>query len=276
MLDLGLAILCGLFVGFALGLTGGGGGIFAVPLLVYGLQVAPREAIGISLAAVGGTALLGAIPRWKQGYVEMRTGMIFAIGGMAGAPLGTWLSSLLPEWLLLISFSGLMVVVAYTMWRKARELEAGGGLAVEARPARRGPCQRDADGRLRRTPACITLLAALGLATGILSGLYGVGGGFVIVPALVLLSGMPIHHAIATSLMVIFLVSISGVSSYLLGGSRLSWQLTGLFILGGFAGMQLGSALSKRLSGPRLQRVFAVAVVLVALFVVAKSVTSVS
>ncbi len=276
MLHLGLAVLCGLFVGFALGLTGGGGGIFAVPLLVYGLDVAPREAIGISLASVGGTALLGAVPRWRQGQVELRTGIIFAVAGMVGAPIGTWLSSLLAESLLLISFSGLMLVVAVTMWHKARDRESGRDLQDDPDRTQFGPCQRDAAGRILLSPACIGLLCGLGLATGILSGLYGVGGGFVIVPALVLLSGMPIHSAVGTSLMVIFLISVSGVSSYVWGGGTLSWQLTGLFILGGFVGMQLGSGLAKKLSGPRLQRVFAAAVVLVAIFVVAKSMSSVS
>ena len=102
---LGLAIAYGVVVGFALGLTGGGGGIFAVPLLVYGLGIAPREAVGISLASVGGTALSGAISRWRQGQVEVRTGIIFAVGGMAGAPLGTWLSKRMPESTLMILFS---------------------------------------------------------------------------------------------------------------------------------------------------------------------------
>jgi hypothetical protein len=261
-------------VGFALGLTGGGGGIFAVPPLVYGLSLAPREAVGVSLASVGGTALSGAVVHWRHGQIEVRTGVIFALGGMSGAPLGTWLSKLMPESTLLILFSMLMLVIAWRMWRTNNTLQSRAASPDPKSSAASCPCQRDADGRLVFTPACTVLLCGLGMATGILSGLFGVGGGFVIVPALVLFSGMRIHTAIATSLMVIFLVSVSGVSSYLLGGGTLSWQLTLMFLAGGFIGMRLGSELSKRLSGPRLQRIFAVAVVVVALFVVVRSLSS--
>lgn len=269
-----LTIACGAIVGFALGMTGGGGGIFAVPLLVYGLSVAPREAIGISLASVGGTALLGAIPRWQQGLLELRTGIVFAMGGMLGAPLGTWLSTLMPDAVLLVLFSGLMLVVALQMWRKSGDPE-GRSVSVKAeRKAISRPCQRDAEGRLLFTSGCVAMLSGLGVATGVLSGLFGVGGGFVIVPALVLFSGMAIHAAIATSLLVIFLVSISGVSAYVIGGGQLSWQLTLLFIVGGFVGMCVGSAVSSRLSGPRLQRIFSIAIVVVAIFVVIKSLTN--
>ncbi len=108
----GLAILFGCVVGFALGLTGGGGGVFAVPLLVYGMSIDPRQAVGISLAAVGGTALFGAVPRLLRGEVELRTGLLFAVAGMLGAPVGSYLSSLIPGSMLLVLFAGLMLVVA--------------------------------------------------------------------------------------------------------------------------------------------------------------------
>src|SRR6056297_2958123 len=100
-----LAIFFGSIVGFALGLTGGGGGVFAVPLLVYGMSVAPREAVGISLASVGGTALFGALPRLLHGEVELRTGLLFAIAGMIGAPAGSYLSAMVPETTLLVLFA---------------------------------------------------------------------------------------------------------------------------------------------------------------------------
>jgi hypothetical protein len=267
---LGLAVLFGGIVGFALGLTGGGGGVFAVPLLVYGLAVAPREAVGISLAAVGGTALFGVAPRLVRGEVELRTGILFAVAGMIGAPIGTYLSTLVPESLLLVMFGGLMLVVAWRMWMKTRQSVTA--MATSEADAQRSACQRDDDGKLRLTSRCAMLLAVIGLATGILSGMFGVGGGFVIVPALVLFSGMQIHQAVGTSLLVIFLVSISGVSSYLVSGKDLSWQVTLLFLVGGFVGMWGGGLVAKRLNGPTLQKVFAAAVVLVALFVITKSV----
>lgn len=274
----GLAILFGILVGFALGLTGGGGGIFAVPLLVYGLAVAPREAVGISLAAVGGTALFGAIPRMVRGQVELRTGLLFAVAGMLGAPVGSYLATLIPENLLLVLFAVLMFVVAQRMWAKTSKPIAPGDEPAGNEPASRqaaadrGACQRDADGTLRLTSKCARLLAIVGLLTGILSGLFGVGGGFVIVPALVLFSGMEIHRAVGTSLFVIVLISISGVTSHVLAGNALSLETTLQFMLGGFAGMWLGGIVATRLRGPTLQKTFAIAVVVVAMFVIMKTV----
>jgi len=269
----GLAVLFGCIVGFALGLTGGGGGVFAVPLLVYGLGLSPREAVGVSLAAVGGTAMFGVLPRWWKGQVELRTGLLFAVAGMVGAPIGSQLAIRIPESTLLLLFGVLMLVVAWRMWIKSRNPAIPTGTcATETRPdADRSACQRDSDGQLRMTSRCARLLIFIGLLTGILSGLFGVGGGFVIVPALVLFSGMAIHNAVGTSLLAIFLISVSGVASHLLAGNSMSVQLTLLFLVGGTVGIWLGGIVAKRLSGPTLQQIFAIAVVLVAIFVIAKS-----
>lgn len=278
---LGLAVLFGAIVGFALGLTGGGGGVFAVPLLVYGLSVAPRAAVGISLASVGGTALFGTLPRLTKGEVEIRTGLLFAIAGMVGAPLGAQLAGWIPEQFLLFLFAMLMLLVATRMWRNTqsassrskgvqdsvRACEAADGEPDGSRAA----CQRDSDGKLRLTSACARLLVLVGLGTGVLSGLFGVGGGFVIVPALVLFSGMGIHQAVGTSLLAIVLISFSGVASYLASGQEFSWDIAGLFLLGGVLGMLLGSRLSRKIHGPALQKLFAIAIVVVAAFVILKS-----
>ena len=263
----GLAITCGAVVGFALGLTGGGGGIFAVPLLVYVLSVPPREAIGISLASVGGTALAGVIPRWMRGEVEVPTGAVFAFGGIWGAPVGNRMSNDIPEMALMSSFGVLMFVIAVRMWSKANQLEASASQVVPANPAETDACHRDTKNQRPFTPVHILLLICLGFVTGILSGLFGVGGGFVIVPVLVLWSGMSIHSAIATSLMVIALVSLSGVLSYLMSGGTASWQTTSFFLVGGLVGMSLGSATSKRMAGAQLQRIFSIAIIAVGMFV---------
>ena len=257
-----------------MGLTGGGGGVFAVPLLVYGLAVAPREAVGISLAAVGGTALFGAVPRMVRGEVELRTGLLFAVAGMLGAPLGSYLSTLVSEEVLLVMFAVLMLVVAQRMWSKARNPKLGNdGCNSEHEPGRdRSACQRDQDGQLRLTSRCARLLVLVGLMTGVLSGMFGVGGGFVIVPALVLFSGMAIHQAVGTSLFVIVLISISGVASHFVNGNEFSMETTLQFLVGGFAGMWLGGIVARRLKGPTLQKIFSIAVVMVAIFVIFKSV----
>lgn len=263
-----LAITGGIAIGFALGLTGGGGGIFAVPWLVYALALPARQAVGISLAAVGATALVGAIARMRRGETNVRVGLLFAVAGMVGAPLGQRLSLLLPESALLLLFSGLMLVVAVRMWSKSRS--ARGDESSE--DVGRFVCHRDKHGQPALGPRCVALLSALGLAAGVLAGTFGVGGGFVIVPALVLFGGLAIHTAVATSLLVIFLISVSGVTSYVVAGDDISWRLAVLFAVGGVAGMQLGTRLAAKLSGPTLQRVFAVAMVAVAAFVVAKSI----
>ncbi|MCR9115376.1 MAG: sulfite exporter TauE/SafE family protein [bacterium] len=269
----GLAIIFGVVVGFALGLTGGGGGVFAVPLLVYGLAVAPREAVGISLASVGGTALAGVIPRLWRGEVELRTGLLFAVAGMVGAPIGSYLSTLFPETVLLVMFGILMLIVAWRMWAKARNPELATGVCAtegQSEPDR-SACQRDEEGTLKLTSKCVQLLVLVGLLTGVLAGMFGVGGGFVIVPALVLFSGMKIHKAVGTSLLVIFLISISGVASYLASGQALSLSLTVQFLVGGLAGIWFGGMVAKKLKGPTLQIIFATAVVLVAVFVIVKT-----
>jgi uncharacterized membrane protein YfcA len=271
-----LSPVFGLLVGFSLGLTGGGGSIFAVPLLVYGLAVAPREAVGISLAAVGATALIGAGQRLQAGEVEMGTGLLFAVAGMMGAPLGSWLGAYVPEPLLLVLFACLMTFVAVRMWfgalQRSRAHTANTDKpSATSRSDTTGTCQRDARGRLELTSRCVGVLAGVGLLTGVLSGLFGVGGGFVIVPALVLVSDMDIHRAVATSLAVIALISVAGVASYVIAGRPLPLTLTGLFVLGGVAGMVLGTRCGRKLSGPTLQKGFAVALVVVATFMITKS-----
>ncbi|RUL87483.1 sulfite exporter TauE/SafE family protein [Tautonia sociabilis] len=271
-----LSLLFGTIVGFSLGLTGGGGSIFAVPLLVYGLGVVPNEAVGVSLAAVGATALFGCLHRLRAGEVEVGTGLIFAGAGMVGAPIGSWIGAKLPGTLLLLLFSGLMLVVAARMWRKAttspdesRAIRARTGPLPSGEP---GPtCRRDPSGRLTLSTPCAVLLSGVGLITGILSGLFGVGGGFVIVPALVFFSGMGVHRAVATSLLVIALIGASGVFSSLAAGRPLAIDLTVRFVLGGLLGMGLGTRVGRRLSGPKLQKLFAVAILLVAVYVVARS-----
>ncbi|MDC0936478.1 sulfite exporter TauE/SafE family protein [Pirellulales bacterium] len=270
----GLAVAFGVAVGFALGLTGGGGGVFAVPLLVYGLAVAPREAVGISLASVGGIALAGFVPRLWRGEVELRTGLLLAVAGMIGAPVGSHLSTLFPETMLLAMFGFLMLVVAWRMWANTRNPQVATGVCVTEtqRAQDRSACQRDEDGTLRLTSKCARLVVLIGLLTGILSGMFGVGGGLIIVPALVLFCRMEIHRAVGTSLLVIFLISISGVASYVAAGRELSLDTTLAFLGGGLAGIWLGGLAAGNLKGPTLQKVFATAVALVAAFVIAKSV----
>lgn len=262
-----LTLFFGAVVGLSLGLTGGGGALFAVPLLVYGSGVHPREAISISLVAVGATALVGFLHRWNLGEVEIRTGLMFALAGMLGAPIGTWIASLIPESILLLLFAVLMLIIAVRLWQQASSnlsRDVGDTLPI----MQKGPCcQRDSDNVLLISSRCAAVLLIAGSLTGILSGMFGVGGGFVIVPALVLFSGMSIHRAVGTSLMVIALISVSGIASQLWVQRTIAPIITGLFVLGGIGGLFAGQRIGRRLSGPALQKLFAVAIIAVAGFV---------
>jgi uncharacterized membrane protein YfcA len=271
-----LTILCGAVVGVSLGLTGGGGSILAVPLLVYLLAVPAESAVSISLGAVGITSLVGAVQRGLRSEIEMKTGLLFAGAGILGAPAGTWIGGHVPEAVLLVLFAGLMVTVAVRMWLKASgapsDVAEARAFAESPSFERRGPaCRRDPEGRLPLTSRCLALLLVAGLTTGILSGLFGVGGGFVIVPALVLLTSLDIHRAVATSLMVIALISAAGLGAHLYAGRDVPMDLALPFAAGGVAGMFAGAAGAKRLSPQLLQKIFAVVIVAVALYVIVRN-----
>lgn len=236
----------GLVVGISLGLTGGGGSIFAVPLLIYGLGIPVRSAIGLSLAVVGATAGFGAMLRLKAREVDVRSGIVFALGGMLLAPAGTWIGHVLPSPWILSCFAVLMTFVGWRMWIGG--VEATGEV---------GPCVIRGNGK--PGPGCYTRLALAGAAAGLLSGLFGVGGGFIIVPALLYVTGTTIHRAVATSLLVIFLISLSGVGASLVQGQVFPMPASALFFAGGLLGMVAGGALRSKLSGSTLRQVFAAA-----------------
>lgn len=260
-----LTVLFGALVGVSLGLTGSGGAIFAVPLLVYGLGLPPGTAVGISLASVGVTALAGLLVRWRAGQVEVKLGLLFAAAGMLAAPPGVWLAGLLPQGALLGLLAVLMLVVAVGVWRNA-------ATAADERPLLVGPaCRRAGPGNVVLTVRCAWRLGGIGLGTGLLSGLFGVGGGFLIVPALVLFSGLSIQRAVGTSLLVVALVSGAGLVAQLLGGAALPLDTTAQFIAGSVLGMLLGHLAGRRVSGPALQRAFAVVLVAVAAFMLVRT-----
>lgn len=258
-----LILSFGLMVGFSLGLTGGGGSVFAVPLLVYGLHLPIHQAVVISLAVVGFTAFGGGLARWRDGQAQYRIALIFGLSGLLGAPLGAWLNPKCPEAMLSGGFASLMLLVALRMWRQAqRRPEETHLIRAETgfnpKDAAAGPtCRYDATGRLQLTSRCALCLALAGSVTGLLSGLFGVGGGFMIVPALVFMASLSMRQAVATSLWVIALISAIGLLSHLLAGHQLPVGITTGFIVGGLAGMMLGIRTGRHLAGPTLQKLFA-------------------
>lgn len=268
-----MSVLFGVVIGLALGLTGGGGSMFAVPLLIYGLHVEPKTAVAVSLAAVTITAAFGATEGCVRGVVELRAGLTFALAGMAAAPVGVFVGSLVSQSLVVIAFACLMVAVAINMAFRALSQPGHAGV-VRARFAEQAQndkspfCRYSPDGRLRLNTRCSLSLLGVGLIVGLLSGFFGVGGGFLIVPALMLITEMGIHRAVATSLFVIMLTGLSGLVSATVGGREIDWALAGLFVIGGVIGMFSGRALARYLAGATLQILFSVAIVCIGVFII--------
>jgi uncharacterized membrane protein YfcA len=255
------AILYGSIVGLSLGLTGGGGSIFAVPLLIYGLGFEFTQATALSLGIVAATALFGAVLHRGQGHVLWRHGIVLGAGGLLGLPAGTRIAASLSERTALIMFSCLMVFIGARMLMPRKD----------ARHQERGGEHLGGDQRAMRLKGGVGLGLA-GVATGVLSGLFGVGGGFLLTPALLSVSRVGIHQAMATSLVSIVIIASSGFLSTVTRLSGISPTLPGLFFIGSLVGMLWGISLKKRFSPRMLQIVFGVSVLATALFVVVRSV----
>lgn len=236
-------------IGLSLGLIGGGGSILTVPILVYFLDVETHEAVGMSLAVVGATSLFGSYLHYRKDNVNFSAGMLFGISGIFGAILGSPLTKLVEPNVLLLIFAALMFVVAVSMlWRKKN---ANSEIQHEA----------------NRTKAILA-----GFGVGILTGFLGVGGGFLIVPALVFFGGLQMKEAIGTSLLVIAMNCVAGLIGHATQ-NKFDWSLTFLVMLLAVGGTIFGTILSHRLAAHRLQKVFAVLVLGVALFLFAKNYT---
>lgn len=266
------ALVSGAVVGVALGLTGGGGSIFAVPLLIYGLGVLPADAVAMSLAAVAMTAFVGAAQSLRHGLVVWQPTILFAAGGALTAPVGATIGHRAdPQWLV-AAFALLAVTVGTLMWRASRtHPEQAAAVRALPRAPGRGPvCVLAPDGQLRFTAPCALALALAGVGTGFLSGLLGVGGGFLIVPALVFVTRMGVHRAVATSLLVISVIGVAGAATALWQG-RIDWGVLAPFAAGGAVTMIATRSFAARVAGPALQRTFAVCVIVVGLGMLAAS-----
>ncbi len=253
-------ILSGSLVGLSLGLTGGGGSILAVPLLLGVVGLGLRDAVTVSLAGVGLTALYGALLQRHQ--VRWGAGALLGLGGVAGAPLGASLGASWPESLTLGLFALLMLFIAWKMW---------GGTNSSEVPLSFLTCRADSAGQLNFQWSCAGKLVAAGALTGVLSGIFGVGGGFLVVPALVLVTAMPMPAALATSLIGIFLISGAALVANLVALPTFPTDTAGWFLLGGAVGMTGGSWGKSLLSPALLRRIFAVTLVFVALWVAVRS-----
>lgn len=233
----GLGFVLAALIGLTLGLLGGGGSILTVPIFVYVLGFGAKEAIAASLAVVGTASLFGAAGHWRAGNIRVRLALGFGLFAMTGAFLGSrYLAPLFSGAAQLTVFAGVMLLAAASMFRGRAEVSE----------ASRGA-----------TGAALPLTSAAGFAVGVLTGLVGVGGGFLIVPALVVLRKVPMKQAVGTSLLVIAMNSAAGLAGYL-GRVPIAWGFLALFTTVAVAGIFAGTYLVHFVTQAQLRRAFAV------------------
>ncbi|GAA1739797.1 sulfite exporter TauE/SafE family protein [Isoptericola hypogeus] len=233
-------------VGVSLGLLGGGGSILTVPLLTYVAGLDPKEAIAASLFVVGTTSIVSTVMHARRGNVRWRTGIIFGVAGMTGALLGGLAGGHIPGTMLMIAFAIMMVATAVAMIR-----------------GRKDRTTHHADGN-RELPIGRVLLD--GLVVGLVTGLVGAGGGFLVVPALALLGGLPMPVAVGTSLLVIAMKSFAGLGGYLTTVS-MDWPLVAAVTVAAIVGSLLGARLTSRVPEAALRTGFGYFVLLMGAFV---------
>lgn len=244
MTALALTVALAAIIGVSLGLLGGGGSILAVPLLVYVADLPTKEAIATSLLVVGATSAVAVLPHARAGRVRWRTGLIFGLAGMAGAYAGGRLAAYVPAAVLMTAFAVMMLATAAAMIRGRRRSE------LEAVP-----------GELP-----VLRVIAEGVVVGLVTGLVGAGGGFLVVPALALLGGLPMPVAVGTSLVVIAMKSFAGLAGYL-STVDIHWGLAGAVAAAAALGSLAGGRLAGRIREDVLRKSFGWFVVAMGLFV---------
>ena len=237
-----LDLVLGFGIGLSLGLMGGGGSLLTVPALVYLVGQTPQAAVTTSLAIVGANSLMGASFHRAQGMLNWKVALSFGGAGMLVAYLAAGLSNMLPEAVLLVAFAIVMLLVGGLM------LTRGNSNSAEI-----------------SKPRSLPVVIASGVGVGLMTGILGVGGGFLIVPALVILVGLPMQMAVGTSLIIIAMNSLAGFLGHA-GDGSFNLTLTAIFTAAGLVGTFAGARLNKRLPAEKLQKVFAWFVILLAFF----------
>lgn len=250
MVVLGYALAA--LVGLSLGLMGGGGSILTVPIFVYVLGYDPKLAIAMSLPVIGVTSLVGAVGHWKAGNVHLRNAATFGVIAMIGAFAGARLATLINGQVQLALLAIVMLMAAVLMFRSARSTSAATGSdAVADPPTRSMP---------------LTLLLPVALAVGVLTGVVGIGGGFLVVPALVLLARAPMQQAVGTSLLVIAMNSASGFAGYI-GHVEVPWTFMAGFTAVAVVGILAGTYLVRFVSQRALKQAFALFLIVMGTFI---------
>jgi hypothetical protein len=240
-----------------MGLLGAGGSVLTVPIFVYVVGVDPEAAIAMSLGVVGATAVIAALARLRGTSVSFRVAAVFGPAAMVGAFFGAYLAVLIPAAVQLVCFALVLLISAVLILRSERR----GAVAPPA----------ESEGVPRVDPAMAMILVTLGLSVGVLTAIIGVGGGFIIVPALVLVARLPMRLAVGTSLVIIALNALSGFAGYL-GQVRIDWTLVGTFTALAAAGTIAGSFWANRVPQARLKQMFAYLLIAVALYVLYRTI----
>jgi uncharacterized membrane protein YfcA len=258
-----LASPLGFLIGVSLGALGGGGSILAVPALVYAAGQTPKHATTTSLVLVAITAVLGIVPHWRAGRVRFAAGTIFGLAGIGGSLLGSHWNKAADPNALLLAFSGLMMVAAFAMWRRLRTSPAPMPRSLSAAAA-------PVVSAVRVDPHTAVKVVVAGTVVGLLTGFFGVGGGFVIVPALVLALGFTMPEAVGTSLLVITINSVVALTTRLQGGA-IEWGTVVPFTIASLIGVVVGSRLAGTRDSSSLQRWFIGLLVIVAVYTAVRS-----
>ena len=263
-----LIIFLGIFVGLLMGLTGAGGGILSVPLLVFFLHLPMTQASPIALCAIAFSASIGAIIGLKNHVLRYKAAMFMSIFGLILSPIGLWIAKIIPNTPLLIIFSGILFYTSVRLFIQASQTIKGITHAVKTPP----PCQLDQSiGKLIWTVPCARALMYSGAGAGFLSGLLGVGGGFIIVPALKKFTDLPMKSIVATSLGVLAIVSMGGAMISLAAGN-LNVAIALPFSVGAIVGLLIGKFLEKKITGARVQQIFSIFTFIVAVSLVLKAI----
>lgn len=241
---LAVVVLLATLVGLSLGLLGGGGSILTVPLLTYVAGMDAKEAIAASLFVVGTTSVVSTIAHARRGNVQWRTGLIFGVASMVGAFLGGLLGGFIPSTILMVAFALMMLATATAMLR--------------------GRKKKADTGEKKALP--LGKILAEGLGVGLVTGLVGAGGGFLVVPALALLGGLPMPIAVGTSLLVISMKSFAGLAGYMTSVS-LDWPLVLAVTAAALVGALIGARLTSVVPEQALRKGFGVFVLVMGVFI---------
>lgn len=243
-----LAVAIGIGLGVVLGLTGAGGALFALPLFTLLLGLSMQTAISLSLATVAVGAFIGALRRRRD--IIWMPAAAFALLGVVFAPFGRWVSGLSPDWLIASLFAVVTVVIAWRMWLRA--------VRGDGERDKGSLCEMSSPTRVRLQPRCMGALSVTGSVTGFLSGLLGVGGGFLITPVLLRLTPAKLSQVVATSLLVIAAAAVSGALFSMDELRALPMEVSASVMVGAVIGVLIGAQLVQAIPAALVQRLFAI------------------